>query len=255
MDTYSTQLSSSGGFHPVLSLTSSSAPLASQCALWAHLTFSPSFILDRFQLLQLHSEGRLGSPSVLNPSQTLQVVGDTDLEAPVSRAGGAEMLLRLRSEQERDRYTEVAVPLHVRYQVPVAQRWDSIGVERLDRLPVELEWATIFWACAVNENDTREATICPSSNLPSVLNLTFPATTTRLDFLSPSYYPPPVVLTECPPLPLRRELILIPTGVLADLSTVETINFLTVWIGAIWIAWKAVGARRRWKFEDAKADS
>lgn len=158
MDTYSTQLSSSGGFHPVLSLTSSSAPLASQCALWAHLTFSPSFILDRFQLLQLHSEGRLGSPSVLNPSQTLQVVGDTDLEAPVSRAGGAEMLLRLRSEQERDRYTEVAVPLHVRYQVPVAQRWDSIGVERLDRLPVELEWATIFWACAVNENDTREAT-------------------------------------------------------------------------------------------------
>lgn len=48
-------------------------------------------------------------------------------------------------EGEDELELEVEVPLHVRYQVPVQDRWVD-GV-RQDVLEVEMGWPVVFWAC------------------------------------------------------------------------------------------------------------
>lgn len=139
-----------GGLHPQLSLTIAAPP--SSCPLYLHLPLPPSFIPDRFQLAQLHAEGRLGAHSPT--AATLQVDGSRDLESPVTRAEGASLSLRLRhgkegkgqGREEEGQVQRVEIPLHLRYQLPVAERWTK-GGERADRVEVLLEWPWIFWAC------------------------------------------------------------------------------------------------------------
>lgn len=135
------------GFHPKLSVTVKAA--ASSCPLYLRHTLPPSFIVDRFQLSQLHSEGRLGAYEL--GESTIVVRGERDLEGPLVRAGDASILLRLRGgsvkgkEREVEGEVEVEVPLHVRYQVPVQERWVD-GV-RQDVLEVAMGWPVVFWAC------------------------------------------------------------------------------------------------------------
>jgi hypothetical protein len=152
-----------GGFHPTLSLTLSTP--STSCPLYALVALPPSFIADRFQLAQLHSEGRLGAydPS----SSTLNVLGERDLEAPVSRAANSSLLVRLRhaedkgkgkerEEKEREKKVlEVEVPLHLRYQVPVQERW--VDGQRMDMLQVEMPWPIVFWACEEGQGESSSS--------------------------------------------------------------------------------------------------
>lgn len=152
---YTAQIIPGGGLHPQLHISATAPP--SPCALYAHLDLPPSFIPDRFQLAQLHSEGRLGAYDAIEGS-SLQVAGSRDLEGPLNRAEGSEVLLRL-SEGETDvqgrqreaETTQVDIPLHLRYQKPVRERW--IGGQRADMVEVELPWPRVFWSCEGSQGE------------------------------------------------------------------------------------------------------
>ena len=136
------------GFHPTL-ITTYDTP-ALECALWVRYEISPAFIVDRFQLSQLHAEGRLGSPPSSYAS-SLRILGERDLEAPVGRTEESIVILKLSSGgkgngKERETGT-VILPLHMRYQTPVLERWDNQGV-RKDLLDVGLREPMLFWACS-----------------------------------------------------------------------------------------------------------
>lgn len=145
------------GFHPVLGIAFEPS-LETTCDLFAFVALPPSFIPDRFQLHQLHLEGRLGAYDPLSPSSSLVVSGSRDLEAPVSRAEGASVLLRLASggkgkelaQEHEQGQSEVHIPLHLRYQVPVAERWGLAG-DRRDTLTVELDSPLVFYACGLDD--------------------------------------------------------------------------------------------------------
>lgn len=157
---YSVEFAPSGGLHPSLTIAYS-APHSS-CPLYLHLSLPPAFIPDRFQLAQLHTEGRLGSHAFDPAALSLEVTGSRDLEGPSSRAVGAQVLLRLRAGREelvnvKGKGREVVLdtvdlPLHLRYQPPVRKRWNQKG-ERLDIVPVELAWPTVFWACQEDQSE------------------------------------------------------------------------------------------------------
>lgn len=136
----------------VITLLPSTPPLAPDisCPLYLQLTLPPSFIADRFQLAQLHTEGHLGSSSSTSRTKTIDFKGERDLEVPVYRANGSELLVRLRegSRKGKERELEVVrweVPLHLRYQIPVEER--RVDGKRNDTVRVELEWPWLFWAC------------------------------------------------------------------------------------------------------------
>lgn len=156
------------GLHPQLSISTTAPPC--ECDLYAHLPLAPSFIPDRFQLAQLHTEGRLGSYDPASSEGTLRVGGSRDLEGPLRGAEGSEVLLRL-SEGRRDmkgkgremEMVEVEVPLHLRYQRPVQERW--VGGERADTVQVELEWPRVFWACEDDRGESFRLLKRPCSTL------------------------------------------------------------------------------------------
>lgn len=135
------------GFHPTLRL-SYDAPSV-DCPLFARYRVPPAFIIDRFQLAQLHADHRLGSSSSSN-STTLSVTGERDLEAPVGRTGESIVVLRLSAAAKgkaRERQEgSVELPLHVRYQLPVERRRNDQG-ERIDLVEIGMEEPVLFWAC------------------------------------------------------------------------------------------------------------
>lgn len=152
MSSYSATLLPAG-FHPVLSvqLHSNSNDDASSstdaCPIYLHLSLPPSFIADRFQLAQLHSEGRLGAPSLDNVSHSFSATGERNLEWPVALANRSEVVIRLREGNGKGKGKEEQwdIPLHLRYQVPILERW-SRGARR-DKVEVDLEWPTLYSVC------------------------------------------------------------------------------------------------------------
>ncbi|GAA5931057.1 hypothetical protein JCM1841_001710 [Sporobolomyces salmonicolor] len=271
---YSASLSPSTGFHPTLRLSipaSASAPSpspspSSSCSLHTVLALPPSFIADRYQLAQLHREGKLGVYEGGDAGESLVVHGEGDLEGPVWGRGGVAVLVKLRSAQkgkararadEEPAATELAVPLHLRYPLPVAERSRAAaessenGPTRNDRSEVDLPWPWVFWACPkrgeaalartpLEGDDDDDA---PRSCAPACLPYSFPSLSAfELHFLSPdaslasgrssssSSCPPPL------PAPLS---VIIPTGVAADLPVVEAVTVAAVWFGFAWLAWTA----------------
>lgn len=141
------------GHHPTLRLSLHNASSTS-CSLCASLSLPRTFIADRYQLQQLQAEGRLGVPG------SLAVEGDTDLEAPVHRAEGAEVFLVLREAGGKGKGKEVTeweVPLHMRYLLPVNERWQD--EERLDLHEVEMDSPTLFWACPSGQGKPHVAAV------------------------------------------------------------------------------------------------
>ena len=71
------------------------------------------------------------------------------------------MLLRLREGAEdvkgkgkAPETMEVDVPLHLRYQRPVQERWER--GQRADMIEVELPWPRVFWSCDVSQGELYE---------------------------------------------------------------------------------------------------
>jgi hypothetical protein len=95
----------------------------------------------------------------------------------------------------------------------------------------------------------RATSSCPPSSIP----LAYPglASSTSLHFLSPSNASQPYT---CPPFQLPTLSLSVPTGVVADLPYVETINFVAIWSGMLWVGWAALKARRRWDSKVAKEE-
>lgn len=215
--------------------------------------------------------------------QGVQVRGESDLEAPVSRVlankggGEASLLLRLggggASEEKGKEVDDVEIPLHVRYQLPVETRYADEGGKgstRRDRRTVEVEQPWVFWACEGGDNGAFNSSPSPSSQLtedlaytalealsafpscppPSLpLHLAFPClASSSLHYLphSSSFNPNATSPSSpCPPsLPLPLALS-IPTGVAADLPFVETTTLLAVWVCAAYVAWRGWGMWRR----------
>lgn len=145
------------GLHASLSikLDAPALEISSSCPLFLHLSLPPSFIADRYQLNQLHEEGRLGSyDGTLN---TFGFKGERDLEVPVYRAKGSELLIRLQSGKAEELLVDGEgqgtwdIPLHLRYQVPVTERF--IDGKRNDIVKVELNYPLLFFACENAEGE------------------------------------------------------------------------------------------------------
>jgi hypothetical protein len=261
MATSYTATLTAAGLHPKLTLRINASIADSTCDLYVHVNLPPSFIVDRFELGQLHSEGRLGA--YVDGEGTFEALGERDLEAPVYRAGSASLLLRVRNGKGKGRATEedsnleVELPLHLRYQVPVQDRW--IGSERRDMLTASMDWPTVFWACRDGEREPR-LIICPDADSrsltgpPSFTNVvecprttldgtyTALASTSSLHFILPSPLVPPI----CPPsFSLPTISVTVPTGALSDLALVEGMTFVGIWLGTLCIAWTAYRARQR----------
>lgn len=159
MASYTASFAPSGGLHPTLHLSIHPGALAapSSCTLYALVDVPRGLIADRYQLVQLQRDGRLGARGEADGAALVHV-GEADLEAPVWRARGARVLVRLGDEgsgrvddegdgraRELPERVDVEVPLHLRYQEPVERRWE--GDVRADVTQVEVEWPHVFYAC------------------------------------------------------------------------------------------------------------
>ncbi|GAA5883449.1 hypothetical protein JCM1840_004954 [Sporobolomyces johnsonii] len=295
---YSASLSPSTGFHPTLrlSLPASSSSPSSSCSLHALLALPPSFIADRYQLSQLHREGKLGlydparDGDGARTAESLVVHGEGDLEGPVWGRGGVAVLIKLREgegegerereragrankgkerardEEEHDEAIELEVPLHLRYQLPVEERWiraetsDDGRPTRSDLSEVDLPWPWVFWACPKRDDDAALAPRTPlddddddaaRSCAPSSLPYSFPSlSASELYFLSPDPSLAFASSPSCPP-PLPAPLsVTIPTGVAADLPVVEAVTVAAVWAGFLSLAWTAWRTWARLRRED-----
>ena len=136
------------GFHPVLhiSVTPSPAP-APSCRLFSLISVPPSFIIDRYQLSQLHIEGKLGIQDGI-----LEVLGEGDLEGPTWKAQEAAALIQLSNNASTGtRETKLEVPLHMRYQQPAKRRRKTEKGLEEDRVEVKLNQPRVFWACTGRE--------------------------------------------------------------------------------------------------------
>lgn len=176
----------------------------SSCSLHLLYTFSSSVILDQYQLAQLHDEGRLvksrrsiitddgssgssqGKDSASPVQSELFLGGQLDLEAPVERIRpdeGALAFLSIPMASGATRRSSdqapspdspsvdvvVEMPLHLRYQEPVASRWLSaqgwsgFGGHWWNKHPmpegwqdiveVNVDWPCVFWACDKEQPD------------------------------------------------------------------------------------------------------
>ncbi|EGU12510.1 Protein pbn1 [Rhodotorula toruloides ATCC 204091] len=208
-----------GSLHPTLQLHIDALPTPS-CALHTQISLPPHFIADKFQLVQLHREGKLGAyESYSGGRDSFVHVGEADLEAPVWRAGEGSVLIRVRGADDEDdeagpKRIRLEVPLHLRYQAPVKER--HLDGSRQDVIEVEFPYPHVFWACP----DTSTLHFLPAN-----------ASTAAV-----SGCPPP----SPAPLTLRA-----PTGVQADLPFVETTTAATIWLCFAFLAWTAVSTWRR----------
>ncbi|GAA6059518.1 hypothetical protein JCM10212_006016 [Sporobolomyces blumeae] len=219
------------GFHPTLHLAVPRvvAPADSPCALFAYVAVPPSFILDRYQLRQLHLEGKLGVHG-----GALEVYGDADLEGSTRRAGTAAALVQLAMPVTASEPLEIDVPVHMRYQAPRVARTGGSNGEGTVR--VELGEPKVFWACPKREPLESSVPPCAPTSLFSEFDLS-PLVNSTLHFVHPS--------TACPTGDIIRasrysELAIdLPTGFASDADFVGPITVSAVWIGLVWLAWTA----------------
>ncbi|KDE06559.1 hypothetical protein MVLG_03206 [Microbotryum lychnidis-dioicae p1A1 Lamole] len=256
MSWYNTTIAPSSGFHPIVTLLIHLAAseqrqraIEQGCSLWTHLDLSPSWVLDRYQLAQLHHEGRLGSytdSTGEGQDESFQVVGEDDLEGPVTKAGGVQALLRLqdpkRTKTEEQLEFDVQIPLHLRYQTPVERRFEQ--GKRADVVSVQLQAPAVFWKCPPSNKAIRR---CPPA--PALSAFPSPVSSTN------SYHylhPKPLDLgasyshaSSCAQPRLPNLGVSIATGVSSDLPFVDFVNFIAIWLGTIWIASSAYKWQRR----------
>lgn len=137
-----------GGLHPTLQLHIDAVPTPS-CALYTHISLPPHFIADKFQLVQLHREGKLGAyDASIGGRDSFGHAGEAGLEAPVWKAGEGSLLIRVREAEVGagpPKRIHFEVPLHLRYQAPVKERHTD-GL-RQDVVEVEFPYPRVFWAC------------------------------------------------------------------------------------------------------------
>ncbi|SCV69256.1 BQ2448_2276 [Microbotryum intermedium] len=257
MSWYNTTIAPLSGFHPVVTLSihldqaeQRQRVVEQGCSLWTHLDLSPSWILERYQLAQLHREGRFGSclDSTVNEEVdgvSFQVVGEDDLEGPVTRAGGVQALLRLgypKGKKKEELHFEVEVPLHLRYQTPVEHRFQE--GKRVDVVSVQLQAPAVFWKCPPSNKVIRR---CPPAPALSAFPSPSSSTSSYL-YLSPipldsrsSYFHS----FSCAQPSLPKLSVSIATGVSSDLPFVDFVNFFAIWLGTIWIASSAYKWQKR----------
>ncbi|GAA6045060.1 Protein PBN1 [Rhodotorula toruloides] len=231
-----------GSLHPTLQLHIDALPTPS-CALHTQISLPPHFIADKFQLVQLHREGKLGAyESYSGGRDSFVHVGEADLEAPVWRAGEGSVLIRVRGADDEDdeagpKRIRLEVPLHLRYQAPVKER--HLDGSRQDVIEVEFPYPHVFWACP-DSVSVPDLQACPAASLdPSFPHL--PAST--LHFLPANAST--AAVSGCPPPSPAPLTLRAPTGVQADLPFVETTTAATIWLCFAFLAWTAVSTWRR----------
>ncbi|KAM0792143.1 hypothetical protein ACM66B_004842 [Microbotryomycetes sp. NB124-2] len=228
---YSSSVRPGGGLHPILHVEVDLDTHPS-CPLYLSLSAPPSFIIDRFQLAQLHHDGRLGDiQAILTQDDqllpTLSAKGYLDLEQPVIRAGPSSLLLQVSSDATALARIEVDIPMHLRYQRPSppgSTQSDPAGL-----VNVALPWPHVFWLCSKDMVDASQ--ICPL-DASAVQHLD------NFEQFSPQYLQPRGVRqhaackAQLPP----PHVIQVPTGALAHLALVEKVNTAVVWSMAALLA-------------------
>ncbi|SCZ97384.1 BZ3500_MvSof-1268-A1-R1_Chr4-2g07178 [Microbotryum saponariae] len=260
MSWYNITIARSSGFHPVVTLSihldqteQRQRSIEQGCSLWTHLDLSPSWILDRYQLAQLHREGRLGSHTDSTregEDESFQVVGEDDLEGPVMKAGGVQALLRLQDpkgmKREEQLDFEVKIPLHLRYQTPVERRIEQ--GKRADVVSVQLRAPAVFWKCPPSNKVIRR---CPPA--PALSAFSSPvSSTSSYHYLRPEPLDPRASYSHassCAQPRLPNLGVSIATGVSSDLPFVDFVNFIAIWLGTIWIASSAY----KWQTRNGKS--
>ncbi|GAA5983449.1 hypothetical protein JCM5350_007654 [Sporobolomyces pararoseus] len=225
------------GFHPVLqiSVTPSPAP-APSCRLFSLISVPPSFIIDRYQLSQLHVEGKLGIQD-----GNLEVLGEGDLEGPTWKAREAAALIQLSNNASiGTSETKLEVPLHMRYQQPAKRRRKTEKGLREDRVEVKLNQPRAFWACTEPESSKG----CPPSSLSSDFTFQSLSNSTIHDLASGTG-------SSCTPTPSIVDTstlsIILPTGIEAHSDFVGPTTVSVIWLGFFYLVWTALNVRRRTK--------
>ncbi|GAA5854752.1 hypothetical protein JCM5353_007617 [Sporobolomyces roseus] len=231
------------GFHPVLHLSIPRTPPPDpSCSLYTLISLPPSFIADRYQLSQLHGEGKLGLEDGI-----LEVKGEGDLEAAVWKAKEARVLIELARNDEEDNGTTeigVKVPLHMRYQVPDQKRRrrkrDEVQDGRIGKVQVRMDYPRVFWACQerlLDEEPKHFATPCPPSSLSP--DFSFPMLSNATLYYTDS---PTSCLRPIDPPQLSIEL---PSGIASDLEFVGPTTVIVIWLGFLYLVWTAFNVWRR----------
>lgn len=204
------------GSHPTLRLAvPANLPLV-RCPLYLHLHVPSTFIADRYQLRQLHDEHRLGAPLASPSSNSSEAevgasselsflaTGEADLELPASRSGEGDVLIRLRDSWKgkgkgkgpAEEVLSWEVPLHLRYQEPVRERYAEDGGRRRDGVEVGLEWPSLFWDCG---SEDRQSCL-PFSAAAGVADSRHPRSLPPSHRLPP-LHPPLTLLLPHPAIP------------------------------------------------------
>ncbi|GAA5954353.1 hypothetical protein JCM3765_004431 [Sporobolomyces pararoseus] len=222
------------GFHPVLHLTVTPTPApAPSCRLFGLISVPPSFIVDRYQLSQLHAEGKLGIVDGI-----VEVAGEGNLEEPVWRAREAAALIQLsKNASINTREVKLEVPLHMRYQQPT-KRWrkPEIGIKD-ERVEVNMNQPRVFWACT--EPPLQG---CPPSSLSS--DFSFPSLSN-----STIRYLEPTDESSCTVIPSKIHAptlsITLPAGIESHSDFVGPTTVSVIWLGFFYLVWTALSVRRR----------
>ncbi|GAA5932655.1 PIG-X/PBN1 family protein [Sporobolomyces koalae] len=232
------------GFHPTLhlSIDPTPSPNAERCRLFTWISFPQSFIVDRYQLAQLHDEGKLGLSN-----GTFQVRGDSNLEGPEWTAEPVSILVQLSSPDpfatDDEEEFKLDVPVHLRYQRPTKiPRTKTLRVQ--DRVSVSIDPPRVFWACEPGDQTLDSTTTssfvgCPPSSLstrtsfPSIDNSTLYYVDSRDSCSSPR--PDPSV----PPLQVS-----LPTGVETDSAFVGPVTVVIIWLGFVYLVWTTFSVAR-----------
>ncbi|BGO89371.1 hypothetical protein NBRC10512_006285 [Rhodotorula toruloides] len=229
-----------GGLHPTLQLHIDAVPTPS-CALYTHISLPPHFIADKFQLVQLHREGKLGAyDASIGGRDSFGHAGEAGLEAPVWKAGEGSLLIRVREAEVGagpPKRIHFEVPLHLRYQAPVKERHTD-GL-RQDVVEVEFPYPRVFWACPDGVSVPNSQACPPASLDPAFPHL--PASTLHFLPANASIAGQP----GCPPPSPPSLSLTAPTGVQADLPAVETTTAATIWLCFAFLVWTAVSTWRR----------
>jgi hypothetical protein len=202
-------------FHPHIytNVTFNQAPSRLDCI------FDIIYIIPReafVDINQLHD---------LRISKHVVVLNETDLEAPVEAVrGGNVVAIRYEAEDYLmllGQEMNIDLPLHMRYQKP-----DSLWTHQTVTIPEP----KVGWTCLI-EPPLKSTSIPP---LPTIdFHLERDSRTT---------------FDEIESTTIGNMTVRVPVGCTADTYTVQTGTFITVVVGALWIAWtlyRAVVKRKR----------
>lgn len=226
------------GFHPIYKTLITALPqLPAETSLLLFYFLQPTFIIDTYQLESLRRENRLVSPS--HDNIKLAVLASRDLEKPVqARTEWGNVLLTILCPTNGTLHVEL--PLHLRYQPPTFG--GSPYVRMIAPTP------TLLFSIPAKVKTPHELKLLPPRCLTSKLD---PKVIDLFLTLNTLYWNPETTIKtstgRCPDfnhITQGNTTIEIPTGDRGDLTWLEPLQTLFVWLACLYICRKVWTVRQ-----------